>query len=31
MNALAQGFQVHIAKPINPDELALVVASLAER
>jgi PAS domain S-box-containing protein len=31
LNALAQGFQVHIPKPINPDELALVVASLAER
>jgi CheY-like chemotaxis protein len=31
INALGAGFQLHIAKPINPEELAAVVANLAGR
>jgi signal transduction histidine kinase/ActR/RegA family two-component response regulator len=29
--ALAAGFQIHVSKPVQPDELAAVVASLAGR
>jgi CheY-like chemotaxis protein len=29
MEALAAGFQIHLAKPVQPAELAMVVASLA--
>jgi CheY-like chemotaxis protein len=29
--AIAAGFQLHIAKPVNPEELAAVVANLAGR
>ena len=29
--ALVSGFQMHIAKPVDPTELALAVASLAGR
>jgi CheY-like chemotaxis protein len=29
LRALASGFQMHVAKPVEPAELALVVASLA--
>jgi CheY-like chemotaxis protein len=29
MRALAAGFQIHVAKPVQPAELAAVVASLA--
>jgi PAS domain S-box-containing protein len=29
--ALLAGFQMHVAKPVEPDELALVVASLVKR
>jgi ATP-binding cassette subfamily B protein len=29
MRALLAGFQVHLAKPVNPDELAATVATLA--
>jgi len=31
INALGAGFQLHIAKPVNPEELAAVVANLAGR
>ena len=31
MRALAAGFQTHVHKPVEPAELALVVASLVER
>jgi CheY-like chemotaxis protein len=31
VRALAAGFQIHIAKPIEPIELMMVVASLANR
>ena len=31
MRALAAGFQNHVPKPVEPAELALVVASLVER
>ena len=28
MRAMRAGFQVHVAKPVNPDELVAVVAAL---
>jgi CheY-like chemotaxis protein len=31
MRALAAGFQMHVAKPVEPGELAVVIASIAER
>jgi PAS domain S-box-containing protein len=31
MRAMRAGFQVHVAKPVNPDELIAVVAALAGR
>ena len=31
INALGAGFQLHIPKPVNPEELAAVVANLAGR
>jgi CheY-like chemotaxis protein len=31
MRALAAGFQIHVPKPVEPGELALVVASLVKR
>jgi PAS domain S-box-containing protein len=31
MRALAAGFQMHVSKPVEPAELAVVIASLAER
>jgi signal transduction histidine kinase/CheY-like chemotaxis protein len=31
IRALASGYQMHLAKPIEPDELIIVVASLAHR
>jgi PAS domain S-box-containing protein len=31
MRAMRAGFQVHLAKPVNPDELVAVVATLAAR
>ncbi|WP_017715713.1 PAS domain S-box protein [Kamptonema formosum] len=31
MQALQAGFQIHVPKPVNPDELAVVVAQLAGR
>ena len=31
MKALAAGFQIHLAKPIDPAELVTTVASLAKR
>jgi CheY-like chemotaxis protein len=31
IRALAAGFQTHVAKPVEPAELAVVVASLVER
>jgi PAS domain S-box-containing protein len=31
MRALAAGFQMHVAKPVEPAELAVVIASLVER
>jgi DNA-binding response OmpR family regulator len=31
MRALRAGFQVHVTKPVNPDELVAVVAALAGR
>ena len=31
MRALAAGFQMHVAKPVEPGELAVVIASVAER
>jgi hypothetical protein len=31
MQALLAGFQIHVPKPVHPDELATVVASLAGR
>ena len=31
MKALASGFQMHVAKPVEPGELVMVVASLAGR
>ena len=31
MQALRSGFQMHVAKPVQPEELAAVVASLAGR
>ena len=31
MKALQSGFQMHLAKPINPAELVIAVASLARR
>jgi CheY-like chemotaxis protein len=30
-NALLYGFQIHVPKPVDPDHLIAVVASLAER
>ncbi len=31
MKALAAGFQIHLAKPIDPAELVTTIASLAKR
>jgi hypothetical protein len=31
MKVLGAGFNIHVAKPVQPDELAIVVASLAGR
>jgi CheY-like chemotaxis protein len=31
MRALAAGFQTHVPKPVEPSELALVIASLIRR
>jgi CheY-like chemotaxis protein len=31
LRALAAGFQMHVAKPVEPQELALVIASLVGR
>jgi CheY-like chemotaxis protein len=31
MKVLAAGFNMHVAKPVQPAELAMVVASLAGR
>ena len=31
MRALAAGFQMHVAKPVEPDELAVVILSLVKR
>ena len=31
MQALKMGFQIHLAKPVDPLELAVVVSSLAAR
>jgi hypothetical protein len=31
MRALIAGFQMHVAKPVEPSELAIVVASVVER
>jgi CheY-like chemotaxis protein len=31
MKAIASGFQMHISKPVEPAELATVVASLARK
>jgi len=31
MKALSAGFQIHLAKPIDPAELVTTVASLAKR
>jgi CheY-like chemotaxis protein len=31
LRALAAGFQMHVPKPVNPDELTLVVANLMGR
>ena len=31
MAALASGFQMHVAKPVNPGELVSVIASLVGR
>jgi hypothetical protein len=31
MRALAAGYQIHVPKPVQPAELATVVASLAGR
>ena len=31
MKALASGFQIHLAKPIDPDELVTTIAALARR
>ncbi|HJQ70671.1 MAG TPA: PAS domain S-box protein [Blastocatellia bacterium] len=31
MRALAAGFQMHVAKPVEPAELAVVIASVADR
>jgi PAS domain S-box-containing protein len=31
VRALSAGFQMHVAKPVDPDELAIVIKSLVER
>ena len=31
IRALAAGFQMHVAKPVEPDELAVVILSLLRR
>jgi CheY-like chemotaxis protein len=31
MRALSAGFQMHVAKPVDPDELAVVITSLINR
>ena len=31
LRALQAGFQMHVAKPVEPTELAIVIASLATR
>jgi CheY-like chemotaxis protein len=31
VRALAAGYQMHVAKPVEPDELVAVIASLAKR
>jgi CheY-like chemotaxis protein len=31
VRALTAGFQMHIAKPVDPDELAVVILSLVKR
>jgi CheY-like chemotaxis protein len=31
MRALMAGFQMHVAKPVEPDELAVIVASIMRR
>ncbi len=31
LRALAAGFQMHVAKPVEPDELAIVILSLIKR
>jgi CheY-like chemotaxis protein len=31
MRALAAGFQMHVPKPVEADELVMVIASLAQR
>jgi CheY-like chemotaxis protein len=31
LKALAAGFRMHVAKPVEPAELAMVIASLADR
>jgi CheY-like chemotaxis protein len=31
MRALKAGFQMHVAKPVDPDELAIVITSLIRR
>jgi len=31
LRALKAGFQMHVAKPVEPTELAIVIASLATR
>lgn len=31
INSLGEGFQQHLAKPVNPEELAAIVANLAGR
>jgi len=31
LKALAAGFRMHVVKPVEPTELAVVIASLVER
>ena len=31
LKALAAGFRMHVVKPVEPDELIVVIASLVER
>jgi CheY-like chemotaxis protein len=31
LKALAAGFRMHVAKPVEPAELAMVIASLSDR